>query len=1098
MPVERLTHLITDARTNEVDALLRSLDGSDRAEARRWFEGSRPWFRGLRDDLFGDPWANRFTTRVYTDQYPDLGTDARDPSIRDKDDINIARGRIEGMCAVALSGPVTAARRVPWGEYWDYQEDPGEVALVHLLWDADRDWVASFADAASRVGLGSNARNVNGTLSRVLRATVVHHELPCPSGSTFLAQWLNGSDFKGWLIGSDFKGSMLDTLREDPLMPDLLFHYLASGHCGQVPWASSLPEVVAELVEAGRVDRAAALEHVLNLLTAPQRPASQGVLAKITTALNLRAEEIPGGLTFLLGVLSTSHTSVSKVLLPHAIDLVADAQGLVELTTVVGGRSERKQKEMLLAGLKAPALRSAVGIGHVLEALRLLGGSEDAAFAAKVARVVVAIGGSVEPGDTPTAVGLWNLAPSPWARENGPSPWDPTRENSWGQVWSGYAHPDQRLAWLVDLALADISRGELSDGSALVEPVTQLLGEGQLRLPRLARALEDLFLGGGMRQGWECAMAIADACCAAPRKPAGLADLLRTLASYAREVPPQDLPPHIVAMAAADGQTKAQMEARKLGATLSGTNPDEFVRRVRSETLPAVDRPVVRGLWYAAIPTDPLLSQTRLNDLTLDLPSLRLAFEANFNFYHQNSEFCFWGPGYSETDVPGTQLTFPDRLLAATVRAIYRHGAEAVRGALTGIERKYQHYSLDVVAAIDLWLADRLDVATFWRLALDSVTQHEVQQGWLDDPVMTRSEAFDRVRALPGLVQALDIDPLVLPWALNCAPARLAFLRACESLLRAGDAPVVLSEPTYADCTLDFDDLLARLNAAYGAPVGPLDLVQALHRLRPTDPARLVELNRSPMPTAAELTDPQGVEVWDAVDLVRIWVGSGGLPPLAPVVDDAGRWSTTAKAPVPWSRCAAAPGPLREDVWSPGPIMETVRLMPLWGDRTMPDAYQVHSYFDPRHFPGRIAGPFGLPLHDKLLAFLAHQGRALDTVLDAASHDRLDPELAAAAAIGRHGAGSLAAGRLTQSIGTAFENGGFRGMWPSALAIAAALCEVPNKPSGLPDLLRLLTAYAHEVPEPRVPDALRRFAQGRGLSRSHVESRALIAALEPS
>jgi hypothetical protein len=115
-----------------------------------------------------------------------------------------------------------------------------------------------------------------------------------------------------------------------------------------------------------------------------------------------------------------------------------------------------------------------------------------------------------------------------------------------------------------------------------------------------------------------------------------------------------------------------------------------------------------------------------------------------------------------------------------------------------------------------------------------------------------------------------------------------------------------------------------------------------------------------------------------------------------------------------------------------------------------------------------------------------------------ARHDRLDPEVAATAAVGRHGAGSLAAGRVTQSLGAVFEGGGFREMWPSALAIAAALCEVPNKPSGLPDLLRLLTAYAHEVPEPRVPDALRRFAEGRGSSRSHVEARVLVAALERS
>jgi hypothetical protein len=1076
VPVERLTHLITDARVDQVDEMLRSLDGAGRAEARRWFEGSRSWFRGLSADLFPDEFTNPVTTNVFTDQYPELCAEPSEP--RDRFDINNARDRIEGMCAVALMGPVTAARRVPWRAYWDHQENPGEAALVHLLWDADRDWVEAFADAASRVGLGGNARNTNGTVSRVLRAAIVHHELPCPSGPTFHA---------AWLAGSRWQGSLFDTLREDPLMPDLLFHYLASGHCGQAPWGASLPEAAAELVAAEHVDRAALLEHVLNLLTAPQRPASQGVLAEITAALNLSAHEIPGGLTFLLGVLATSDRSVCRVLLPHAVELVADAEGLMELTTVVAGRSERKQQEVLLAGLKTSALQSRVGIGHIRDALQMLGASADAAFAAKVARVAASLGAVGEPDEAPVATGLWELAASPSGRAYLRGAWDSTcLPYPWGRVRNAYRYEEESDAWRVDLSM---------------------IGGGPLKLSRLTGALEDLFLGGGMRQGWTMALAIADACCAAPRKPAGLADLLRMLASYAHEVPShevpaQDLPHHLVALAASDGQTKAQMEARKLGAILSGTDPEEYVRCLRSAKPPAAERPVVRGLWQAAGPSDPLLSETRLEDLALDLPNLRLAFEFNFNFYDQNHDFCFRGPGYGLTSAPGTNLTYPDRLLAATVRAIHRHGAGAVREMLTGTERKYQSQTMDVIAAIDLWVADRLDVTTFWRVAFHALTHQEVRQVWWDDPTLTRDQARERVVALPGLVEALDIDPLVLPSALDSATARLAFLRACESLLLAGDSPVVLSAPTYADCTLDFDDLLARLKEAYGAPVGPLDLVQALHRLRPADAARLVELDRRPMPTAAEFTDPEGVEVWDAVDLLATWVGSGGLPPLEPFADD-GIWSTTAKAPVPWSRCAAAPKRLREDTWTPGPLIETVRLMPLWGDRTMPDAYQSYSYFDPRHFPGRIAGPFGLPLHDRLLSLMTFKDKraipeALRTVIDVARHDRLDPEMAAAAAVGRHGAGSLAAGRLTESLGTVFEDGGLHGMWPSALAIADALCEVPNKPSGLPDLLRLLTAYAHEVPEPQVPDALRRFALGSGSSRSHVESRALIAALEMS
>jgi hypothetical protein len=1063
--VERLTHLITDARVAEVDDLLRGLDGRDRAGAKSWFKDSRPWFQGLSADLFADPHA----TNEYTDQYPDLRSGTGAPSIRDRHDINSARVWIEGICAVSLCHPSTAARRIPWQELHKQPNESGEAALLKLLLGADREWVAAFADVVSR--------DESGVCSRVLRTVVVRHALPYPSGRNF---------YLSWLWGDSWKSSGVDTLRDNPLMPDMLLHYLASGHCAETPW---LPEALAQLVESGHVDRTALLEHVLNVLTAPQRPGSQRVLAEILVALNLRAQEIPGGLTFLLGVLSTSHGAVGRVLLPHAVELVADAEGLVELTTVVGGRSERKQKEMLLGGLKAPALQAAVGIGPVLEALKLLGGSEDAAFAAKVARVGAGLGAVAEPGEAPAATGLWELSPVPSGGYKGTRPWDPTHlPTPWGRVRNAYHYQEESQSWRVDVAT-------LGEGLPADWPLRTL------ELPRLRRALEDLFLAGGMRQSWAVAIAIADACCGTPRKPAGLADLLRMLASYASEAPLQELPTNLFALAAGDGRSKAQMEARKLGATLSGTAPEEFMRNVSSAKPPAVERAVIRGLWHAAGPKDPLLSETRLEDLTLDLPNLRLAFEANFAAYHQNSEFCFWGPGYSETDTPGTQLTNPDRLLGAIVRAIYRHGAGAVREALTGIERPFHSSSMDVIAAIDLWVADRLDVSTFWRVAFHGLTHHEVTQVWWDDPTMTRDEVRERVIALPGLSQALDIDPLVLPSVIDSAPARLVFLRAGESLLLAGGTPVVLCAPTYADCTLDFDDLLARMRAADGGRVGPLDLVQALNRLRPTDPARLVELEGLTMATAADFTDPEGVTEWDAVDLVRTWVGNGGLPLLEPANVEGG-WSTTAKAPVPWSRCAAAPARLREDPWSPGPMIETLRLMPQWGDRTMVEAYQVPSYYDPRHFPGRIAGPFGLPLHDRLLSLMTlDKGQisgGMRTVLDVARHQRLDPEVAAAAAVGRHGAGSLAAGRLAQSIGTVFENGGFRGMWPSALAIGAALCEVRNRPSGLPDLLRLLTAYAHEVPEPQVPDPLRRFAQGRGSSRSHVESRVLVAALEQS
>jgi hypothetical protein len=64
--------------------------------------------------------------------------------------------------------------------------------------------------------------------------------------------------------------------------------------------------------------------------------------------------------------------------------------------------------------------------------------------------------------------------------------------------------------------------------------------------------------------------------------------------------------------------------------------------------------------------------------------------------------------------------------------------------------------------------------------------------------------------------------------------------------------------------------------------------------------------------------------------------------------------------------------------------------------------------------------------------------------------------------------------------------------------MADALCGVTKKPSGLPELLRLLTTYAHEVPAseiPEIPAGLRQLTQGRSSTRSHAEARELVAAL---
>ena len=115
-----------------------------------------------------------------------------------------------------------------------------------------------------------------------------------------------------------------------------------------------------------------------------------------------------------------------------------------------------------------------------------------------------------------------------------------------------------------------------------------------------------------------------------------------------------------------------------------------------------------------------------------DLTALRELLSQDFNGYAQSfQDICFWPPGYAPSRST-TGLTEPDRVLGATLTAIRRYGVAEVRAALSGIERYYQ--PLDVVLAIDCWVADVLDPATFWRVADGPlVTESELAQRWREE-----------------------------------------------------------------------------------------------------------------------------------------------------------------------------------------------------------------------------------------------------------------------------------------------------------------------------------------------------------------------------
>ena len=386
-----------------------------------------------------------------------------------------------------------------------------------------------------------------------------------------------------------------------------------------------------------------------------------------------------------------------------------------------------------------------------------------------------------------------------------------------------------------------------------------------------------------MSQAWPVALAIADAACAGARRPAGVEGLLRMLTRYAHEAPGQELPTHIRALAASTGETKAEQEARAFGAALARQPVGDYVARLRASA-DGSSAATVRGLWSCSTNALPMFRRVTANDV-VQLEQLRLAADDHM---------------YAYRDLRGTALddamVAPDLLLRDVLHGIAQHGADAVRDCLMTGERRLAPGA--VGAAIDVWARDRLTADAFWRLALEARPHREAAAERQADPTLTERERHTLLMHPHLVTTRLDDAVPTLPYGVNGRAARVTFLRACEALVRADRAPVLLSTPTYADGTLDFDDLLARLQAARPGGVGPLDLVQALYRLRATDRGRAAELDLPAVMTVGELTSPGGGETWNALDVVRSWVSAGGLPPLiSRPSPDGTRWTFTADPP---------------------------------------------------------------------------------------------------------------------------------------------------------------------------------------------------------
>ena len=338
-----------------------------------------------------------------------------------------------------------------------------------------------------------------------------------------------------------------------------------------------------------------------------------------------------------------------------------------------------------------------------------------------------------------------------------------------------------------------------------------------------------------------------------------------------------------------------------------------------------------------------------------------------------------------------------------------------------------------------------------------------------------------------------------------------------ESLRRAGRVPFLLSTPSRPNGGLDLDVLVDRLRHSAEVGFGPLDLLQAILRLRPTEPDQSVLLDGlAPVPpdTSAGTT----TQVADAVAYVREVVAAGRvIPPLITweQLEDEG-WLVENPPPALWlAMLPVDPAELGSSLDELAPPARTqfpatdhrhvtpwcpdlaLRQVGLWQPANtwslLPESF-VH-----------MAGPLGVAVQDALLREYAGERtetprEAVGRTMEALGRRTYPPVTAVAAAAGRLAAGRLNLSRCAAAWEQIFLAGGLYPVWHVALHTAEIAVAQPRRPPGLADLLRMLTAYAPEIPlesgHREMPPRLAAYAAEKGSTKGHAEARRFVAALQ--
>ncbi|KRF34952.1 hypothetical protein [Nocardioides sp. Soil805] len=990
----RLRELVIAGELAPLRAYLDRLAGDDLRAARKWVTGTHD-----------------------VDDYPHPG-ELGNP--RDQD--HYARVQAMRLARLAtwgrLGAPAASAKAV--SAEITFLTTEHVAGLAPFFVDRDAAWARSFATTADAVSTSASGA---GLASVLLRAVVEAHDLPVPTGRNFHRAWINQVESHAapptW---AGPRTPTLEPLLADPLLPDVVYHQLASGEVGG--W-TGFGTVLPPLVEQGLIDRERTLAVALEQLTSGQRPSSQKALVGALTALELRADEVPGGLGYLLSVLSSCHGSAAAPVLQLAIDLVTSDAEAVELAQVISPRSEKVLRRTLLAALSPRALGRTVSREALHEAIEALAAGDDhVADQARYdkARAALGVAPAAEPEVTaPASLGLWGLTP-PRLEESQPVHWGlPLRDIVKQHMRAKDKSWDQAQA--TEMVLDALARGELTTAD-LVGIGHELAAEGRLSPVRSAALFEAMFLGGAMQLVWPAALQCAGIAATGRPRP-GLDRLLAMLSTYASEPPrPVRLPSQVVALA--NGSSKAALEAARLARLVDA--PTDGIE------LDEVDL----ALW----------------DETTERPPQGLAFPAKRELDSVGGRLVAGSARHSHQPSARGRVR-RCLVLEEIVSLLAEHGVDEVRGRVAAGPT---HQSWPVAEAVALWASGLLDVATYWRVVEATETVTGKPHEW-----RVQRDAYHRWRTADGI----QLDPPVMPAWWSDDDRALEFLHACEVLLCAQRGGAVLSTPDRVDGTLGLDVLLDRLSRA--RMVGPVDLRLALARLRP---ARAQDAGRvtGSVRTDPALTVASADRDMDAVELVRAWVAGGGLR-CWPGLNEHGYPTFHTEAPWAWDSLAALSRrglpdlpfyrhddiwrlPGRPDVWLRGGLLVT---------SSHESLAEVGGYLESPGWRTVLETLATVPPDYAAVDF--------DALVRLQRQGRLDPAVAAATATSEWDAGSTVIG---DGVGWehAFLRGVLRGLWPVAVAVVEVGLARPERPEGVDTLQAVMRRYARHVPAEAVPSWL--------------------------